>query len=104
MVPVVLADRLGRRVEDLGRVPDADPPPDGAEFRADPSRGKPVLEDRLGEHRPEFWISDRFGAQKGLARSGHQFCPVHLIRDARYAVDAGDTGFAPGFPALLKNR
>ena len=75
---------------------------DSAVFRADPSRAKRVLEEFLGEHRPEFWISDRYGGQKGFATSGHQFCLAHLIRDAQYAVDAGDTGFAPGFLALLK--
>ena len=66
------------------------------------ARARRVLEDFLGEHRPAFWISDRYGAQKGFARSGHQFCLAHLIRNAQYAVDAGDTGFAPGFQALLK--
>jgi transposase len=75
---------------------------DSAVFRAAPSRARRVLEDFLGEHRPDFWISDRYGAQKGFARSGHQFCLAHLIRDAQYAVDAGDTGFAPGFLALLR--
>jgi transposase len=75
---------------------------DTAVFRADPSRGRRVLEAFLGEHRPAFWISDRYGAQKGFASRGHQFCLAHLIRDAQYAVDAGDTGFAPGFLALLK--
>ena len=75
---------------------------DSAAFRAAPSRARRVLEDFLGDHRPDFWISDRYGAQKGFAKSGHQFCLAHLIRDAQYAVDAGDTGFAPGFLALLR--
>lgn len=75
---------------------------DTAVLRADPSRAKRVLEDFLGEHRPDFWISDRYGAQKGFGSSGHQFCLAHLIRDAQYALDAGDTGFAPGFLTLLK--
>jgi transposase len=75
---------------------------DSAAFRAAPSRARRVLEDFLGDHRPDFWISDRYGAQKGFAKRGHQFCLAHLIRDAQYAVDAGDTGFAPGFLALLR--
>ena len=75
---------------------------DSAVFRSAPSRARRVLEDLLGDHRPDFWISDRYGAQKGLATRGHQFCLAHLIRDAQYAVDAGDTGFAPGFLALLR--
>ena len=75
---------------------------DSAVFRADPSRGKRVLEDFLGDHRPDFWLSDRYSGQKGFSTRGHQFCLAHLIRDAQYAVDAGDTGFAPGLLALLK--
>lgn len=75
---------------------------DTAVFRVDPSRGKRVLADFLGEHRPAFWLSDRYGGQMGFATHGHQFCLAHLIRDAQYAIDAGDTGFAPGFLALLK--
>jgi transposase len=69
---------------------------------AAPSRGKRVLAEFLGDHRPDFWISDRYGGQKGFATRGHQFCLAHLIRDAQYAIDAGDTGFGPGFLALLK--
>ena len=30
------------------------------------------------------------------------FCISHLIRDAQYAIDAGDTVFTPEFQALLK--
>ena len=75
---------------------------DSAVFRVDPSRGKRVLAEWLGEHRPAFWLSDRYGGQAGFATRGHQFCLAHLIRDAQYAVDAGDVGFAPGLLALLK--
>jgi transposase len=75
---------------------------DSALFRVDPSRGKRVLADWLGEHRPGFWLSDRYGGQTGFATQGHQFCLAHLIRDAQYAIDAGDSGFAPGLLALLK--
>ena len=75
---------------------------DSAVFRVDPSRGKRVLAEFLGEHRPDFWISDRYGGQTGFATRGHQFCLAHLIRDAQYAIDAGDTGFAPGLLALLR--
>jgi transposase len=100
--PVLASDETGLRVAGkngwLWVVHHADT----AVFKADPSRARRVLEDLLGEHRPAFWISDRYGGQKGLAKGGHQFCLAHLIRDAQYAVDAGDTGFAPGFLALLK--
>jgi hypothetical protein len=32
----------------------------------------------------------------------HQVCLAHLLRDARYAIEAGDKLFAPGFKFLLK--
>jgi hypothetical protein len=32
-----------------------------------------------------------------------QFCLAHLIRDAQYAIDHGDTTFAPQFKAFLKD-
>src|SRR5712671_4601854 len=42
------------------------------------------------------------GAQMGWAKRDHQFCLAHLIRDAKYAIDAGDTTFAPRFHELLQ--
>jgi transposase len=100
--PVLASDETGLRVAGRNGWLWVIHHADCAVFRADPSRAKRVLEDFLGEHRPAFWISYRYGGQKGLATRGHQFCLAHLIRDAQYAVDAGDTGFAPGFLALLK--
>jgi transposase len=75
---------------------------DSAVFLADPTRAKRVLGDFLGDHRPDFWISDRYGGQKGFAARQHQFCLAHLIREAQYAADAGDECFAPGLIALFK--
>ena len=48
-----------------------------------------------------MWVSDRYGAQAGHGQA-HQLCLAHLLRDAQYAIDAGDTVFAPGFKRLLK--
>ncbi len=75
---------------------------DSAYFRIRPSRGKAVVEEFLGEVRPAFWVSDRFGAQMGWARTGHQACLAHLLRDVQYAIDAGDAAFAPAIKDLLK--
>jgi transposase len=52
--------------------------------------------------RPDFWVSDRLAAQMGWARTGHQACLAHLLRDVQYAIDAGDFSFAPGIKNLLK--
>jgi transposase len=66
-------------------------------FLIHPNRSKVAVSEFLGDYRPEIWVSDRFGAQKGWAKRDHQFCLAHLIRDAQYAIDAGDTVFAPLF-------
>ena len=75
---------------------------DSACFVIRPSRGKAVVREFLGDIRPEFWISDRLGAQMGWARTDHQACLAHLLRDIQYAIDAGDIAFAPGIKNLLK--
>jgi len=67
-----------------------------------PSRGKDVVAEFLGGARPDFWVSDRLPAQMGWASKDHQVCLAHLIRDAKYAIEAGDSAFAPGFSELLK--
>ena len=66
------------------------------------SRGKDVVQEFLGDWRPEFWVSDRLGAQMGWATKGHQACLAHLLRDAQYAIDSGDAAFAPAMMKLLK--
>ena len=66
-----------------------------------PTRGKAVPVEFLAGARPDVWISDRLAAQSNHA-SAHQVCLAHLIRDAQYAIDAGDTVFAPAFKAFLQ--
>jgi transposase len=74
---------------------------DSAVFVADPSRGKGVVATFLGEWRPAFWVSDRYAGQLGWAAKENQVCLAHLIRDAQYAIDAGDGLFAPALRHLL---
>jgi len=77
------------------------------------SRGAAVLTDFLGDAKPEVWVADRGACPRAgrrpdpwAAQAGHgterQLCLAHLLRDAQYAIDAGDTGFAPGFQKLLR--
>ena len=49
---------------------------------------------------PEVWIADRYGGQLGHG-AVRQMCLAHLLRDAKYAIEAGDAVFAPGFRLLL---
>ena len=65
------------------------------------SRGKAVVSEFLKDATPEVWVSDRLGAQMNHA-TAHQVCLAHLLRDSRYAIEAGDKLFAPGFNYLLK--
>ena len=66
------------------------------------TRGKCVATGFLGSVKPKVWVSDRYGGQGRLA-DAHQYCLAHLIRDAQYAIDAGDTVFAVKFKALLQD-
>jgi transposase len=75
---------------------------DSAVFVADKHRSKAVVEAFLGDHRPDYWISDRYGVQMGWAKREQQVCLAHLIRDVQYAIEAGDAVFAPGLKGLLK--
>ncbi len=75
---------------------------DSAAFVIEASRGKDVVASFLGEFRPQYWVSDRFGAQMDWASREHQFCLAHLIRDATFAIEAGDDVFAPGLKQLLQ--
>jgi transposase len=70
-------------------------------FIVDPTRAKTVPETFLGGHRPDYWVSDRYGGQLGWASKDNQVCLAHLIRDAQYAIEAGDSIFAPGLRQLL---
>jgi len=65
-----------------------------------PSRGRAVVREVRGGHRPEIWVSDLYAAQRGHADLW-QVCLAHQLRDLGYAIEAGDTVFAPRLKALL---
>jgi transposase len=64
------------------------------------SRGRDVIDDVLGEHRPRCWVADRWTAQQDRADT-HQVCLAHVLRDVQYAIDAGEPSFAPELRRLL---
>jgi transposase len=57
-------------------------------------RAKAVAEEVMAGSRPEVWISDRYAGQQELA-DAHQVCLAHVLRDVQYAIDCGDSVFAP---------
>jgi len=64
------------------------------------SRGAGVVAEVLDGHRPALWVSDLYSAQQGHAEAW-QICLAHQLRDCTYAIEAGDTVFAPRMKALL---
>jgi transposase len=66
------------------------------------TRAATVVSDFLAGAKPEVWVADRYAGQAGHGIE-RQICLAHLLRDAQYAVDEGDAGFAPGFKALLQH-
>lgn len=65
-----------------------------------PSRGRAVVTELLAGHRPQIWVSDLYAGQRGHAEAW-QVCLAHQLRDVRYAIEAGDTVFAPRLKTLL---
>jgi len=65
-----------------------------------PSRGKAVVASVFGAVQPLVWVSDMLGSQRGHAVRW-QVCLAHLLRDARYAIECGDTAFSAAFKRLL---
>ena len=64
------------------------------------SRGKAVVTALFGETRPAVWVSDMLGSQRGHGIVW-QVCLAHLLRDAVYAIECGDTAFSAPFRLLL---
>ncbi|MGD0110169.1 MAG: transposase [Rhodopila sp.] len=65
-----------------------------------PSRGKAVVAALFGAIQPEVWVSDMLGSQRGHGVLW-QVCLAHLLRDAKYAIECGDTAFSAPFRWLL---
>jgi transposase len=64
------------------------------------TRAASVVTAILDGARPEVWVADRYGGQLGHG-GVRQMCLAHLLRDAKYAIEEGDLGFALGFRFLL---
>jgi transposase len=64
-----------------------------------PNRGK-VVTALFGAIQPEVWVSDMLGSQRGHGVLW-QVCLAHLLRDAKYAIECGDTAFSAQFRWLL---
>jgi transposase len=66
-----------------------------------PSRGADVIQEVMGLHQPEVWVSDLFSAQKTNPATEWQVCLAHQLRDCQYGIDAGDEIFSGRMKKLL---
>jgi transposase len=66
-----------------------------------PSRGRGVIQEVLGDHRPTVWVSDLYSAQKHHPAEQWQVCLAHQLRDCQFAIEAGDAVLAPRLKAVL---
>jgi len=64
------------------------------------TRAASVVTTFMNGAQPDVWVADRYGGQLGHG-AARQMCLAHLLRDAAYASEDGDGGFAPGFRLLL---
>ena len=62
---------------------------DGVVHHADYTRTGEVIEEIMDAHRPEYWLSDRSGAQENHGKH-HQSCLAHLARDLARVLQVGD--------------
>jgi transposase len=65
-----------------------------------PTRGRAVPHSLFGAIRPQVWVSDMLGSQRGHGLDW-QVCLAHLLRDAQYAIECGDAAFSAAFKRLL---
>ena len=98
--PVIACDETSARVGGVTFWQWVFASPTAVAHRIAATRGAAVVAEFLAGARPKVWVSDRYGAQMGHGEH-HQVCLAHLLRDARYAIEAGDKIFAPGFKFLL---
>jgi transposase len=66
-----------------------------------PSRGHGVIHAVLGAPRPTIWVSDLYSAHQPHPAAHWHVCLAHQLRDCQFALEAGDTVFAPRMKAVL---
>ena len=77
--------------------------PEVSYFAAVDSRAGKVLEDILMDASGiDVWMSDLYSAQLTVNAKRYAICNAHQLRDLQYAIDAGDTVFAPAVQQLLR--
>jgi len=85
---VVASDETGVRIEGTNSYQWVFHCKDAVVHQPDYSRAARVVDEVMGGHVPEVWISDRYSAQQSHGRR-HQTCLAHLARDTAFALEHG---------------
>ena len=85
---VVASDETGVRIEGTNSYHWVFHCKDAVVHQPDYLTGARVVEETMGGHEPEVWISDRYSAQQ-KHRAAHQTCLAHLARDTAFALEHG---------------
>ena len=85
---VVASDETGVRIEGTNSYQWVFHCKDAVVHQPDYSRAACVVDEVMGGHVPEVWISDRYSAQQSHGRR-HQTCLAHLARDTAFALEHG---------------
>jgi transposase len=76
--------------------------PQASYFAIADTRSGDVLEALMFDAVAQVWCSDLFSAQLIAQTRRFAICHAHQLRDLQFAIDAGDTIFAPAFQLLLR--
>jgi transposase len=85
---VVASDETGVRIEGTNSYHWVFHCKDAVVHQPDYSRAARVVDEMMGGHVPEVWISDRYSAQQSHGER-HQTCLAHLARDTAFALEHG---------------
>jgi len=85
---VVASDETGVRIEGTNSYHWVFHCKDAVVHQPDYSRAARVVEETMGGHEPNVWISDRYSAQQKHS-AAHQTCLAHLARDTAFALEHG---------------
>jgi transposase len=100
--PVIGSDETGFRVEGENWWLWTLQNPESSYFAIADTRAGAVLEGLMFDAIAEVWYCDLHAAQLKAPARRFAICNAHQIRDLQYAIDAGDTVFAPPMQALLR--
>ena len=85
---VIASDETGVRIEGTNSYHWVFHCKDAVVHQPDHSRAARVVEEMMGGHEPDVWISDRYSAQQNHG-GAHQTCLAHLARDTAFALEHG---------------